>query len=291
MGFLYYIINFLGQFICAFLQKKKKLTRDYYSRKKYFLCIFFPKIVLLSFCNNLKILIGVEILKKFVLSLVVSSGLILASHVTNANAEENSKNEFEGWTSSDYAEYEQGKKDYEELINLEKEGKSLNKNTEQSGQSEEVTPFAEPKPDGSMGITGSVLITMSGGSSSGSSWVGGHAAIVVDQYSTIESFGNQKVASKNGVRYWTNNFRQRYPDATRHDVIGATASEKKSAVGLAKSFLNKPYNFAFGNKTTTDKFYCSQLVWRAWQLMGYDLDYNRGKFVWPGDLKKSSLLN
>ncbi|MED3648991.1 YiiX/YebB-like N1pC/P60 family cysteine hydrolase [Heyndrickxia sporothermodurans] len=62
-------------------------------------------------------------------------------------------------------------------------------------------------------------------------------------------------------------------------------------MGLAKSFLNKPYNFAFGNKTTTDKFYCSQLVWRAWQLMGYDLDYNRGKFVWPGDLKKSSLLN
>lgn len=187
---------------------------------------------------------------------------------------------------SEQAEYLIGKKDYAEL---QSEYSTTGKSVEPESNNDKVYPSAVARPTGSMGNAGDVLITMSGSSSSKIAWVGGHAALVVDGYNTIEAFGNAGT-SKDGVRYWTNNFHNRYKDAKGYSVSGTTTSTRKKAVSYAESKLYAPYNFSFYNKTNTTAFYCSQIVWRAWKQQGIDLDYNGGKAVWPGDLDKSPKL-
>lgn len=51
--------------------------------------------------------------------------------------------------------------------------------------------------------------------------------------------------------------------------------------------IGKPYNLVIFNKGTTRKFYCSQLVWRAWLEQGFNLDwfdYGRYEPVYPFEL-------
>jgi uncharacterized protein YycO len=52
--------------------------------------------------------------------------------------------------------------------------------------------------------------------------------------------------------------------------------KRDAAVTYAKAQEGKKYNWIYPDKWTTDKFYCSQLVWRAYQKQGTDLDSNRG---------------
>ena len=187
---------------------------------------------------------------------------------------------------SEQAEYLIGKKDYAELHT---EYSTTGKSVESSSKYNKAYPSAVARPTGSMGNAGDVLITMSGSSSSKVTWVGGHAALVVDGYNTIEAFGNAGT-SKDGVRYWTNNFHNRYKDAKGYSVSGTSMSTREKAVSYAESKLCAPYNFNFFNKTNTSAFYCSQIVWKAWKQQGVELDYNGGDAVWPGDLDKSPKL-
>jgi WD40 repeat protein len=52
--------------------------------------------------------------------------------------------------------------------------------------------------------------------------------------------------------------------------------KRDAAVAYAEAQEGKKYNWNYPDKWTTDKFYCSQLVWRAYEEQGIDLDSDRG---------------
>jgi alpha-tubulin suppressor-like RCC1 family protein len=54
----------------------------------------------------------------------------------------------------------------------------------------------------------------------------------------------------------------------------ATAQQKATASQYAIAQIGKGYNWNLVDKERTDAFYCSQLVWRAYQTVGIDLDSN-----------------
>lgn len=219
------------------------------------------------------------------LSLTLSVALVSPTFA-NSDSETSPLPDMSTWNESERQEYLTGREDY---LELKKEYSTTGKSVENYKSSNLVEPMATPRPSGSMGNTGDVLITMSGSSSTHVAWVGGHAALVVDGYNTIEAFGNAG-STKDGVRYWSNNFRNRYSDAKGYSVSGTTSVKRQTAVNYAKTKLYSPYNFNFFNKFDNTTYYCSQIVWRAWQQQGIDLDYNGGTAVWPGDLDKSSKL-
>lgn len=57
------------------------------------------------------------------------------------------------------------------------------------------------------------------------------------------------------------------------------------AVRYAINLIGVPYNWVFWNKKTTDKTYCSQLIWQAYKDQGVDLDRDGGLIVWPEDIR------
>ncbi|HOV14770.1 MAG TPA: YiiX/YebB-like N1pC/P60 family cysteine hydrolase [Spirochaetota bacterium] len=66
-------------------------------------------------------------------------------------------------------------------------------------------------------------------------------------------------------------------------------------VDFAMQQLGKTYNMYFTDKMTTEKFYCTQLVWRAYKEAGVDIDSNGNKFydyglVLASDIYKSPYL-
>lgn len=71
---------------------------------------------------------------------------------------------------------------------------------------------------------------------------------------------------------------------------GQSAAKYKAAAAWAEKQVPKPYNWNFLNKNTEDKFYCSQLVWKAWQKQGIDIE--KGSFpnaaITPADIVNSS---
>lgn len=232
--------------------------------------------------------------KSFILAGAVVFGLTLGGF--NVQASENTKDfnyyqeKGENLTPQDFPEDFQkeileGKKDLE--IQKQKDAASKDYSANNNTMSSSAVTTAASVPSGSMGGKGAILYTASGSSSSAIAWVGGHAALVVDSYNTIEAFGN--AGNKNGVRYWTNNFKKRYSDAKAYKVKDASAAKKSAAVAYAKKQLYKPYNSSFFDKTRTDAFYCSQIVWRAYKSQGIDLDKNGGKAVWPTDLVSSKV--
>ncbi len=132
---------------------------------------------------------------------------------------------------------------------------------------------------------GDILVTLDGTSSS-SMWAGGHAGVVSDMSGyVVESFGNK--GDLNGVRHWPNDCDTRYNQVKGLRVNGAASGDYAYAASYARQQIGKPYNYNFFNITTTGSFYCSQLAWRAFYNLGYDL--NDGGAVWPVDLIESPL--
>lgn len=71
----------------------------------------------------------------------------------------------------------------------------------------------------------------------------------------------------------------------------ASDSDASKAVNYAKSKIGLPYNFNFVWKYAEDTFYCSQLVWRAWNKANgdYKLDWGAtDTWVTPDDVIGSS---
>lgn len=135
-----------------------------------------------------------------------------------------------------------------------------------------------------VGSGGDILVTLDTVSSGSSAWAGGHAGIVYDNTTVVESFGNK--GDLNGVRKWANDWNTRYDHFKQLRVSGASSTNYSSAKSYASTKVGLPYNYNFFNIDTTSSFYCSQLVWRAWNHQGYDL--NDGGAVWPVDLIESS---
>lgn len=126
----------------------------------------------------------------------------------------------------------------------------------------------------SVGSCGDILVTPSTIFGNGS--ITGHAGIVdLNSDLTIESMPS------GGVRRYTNDWKTRYTKALCATVIDGDPGQ---AVDYASSKMGSSYNYNFLNKWNTDKFYCSQLVWRAYIEQGIDLDKDGGNAVLPTDL-------
>ncbi|NFI54519.1 hydrolase [Clostridium botulinum] len=135
----------------------------------------------------------------------------------------------------------------------------------------------------SIGSTGDILITPYGESSSGGSF-SGHAGIVDLQWrNAIESY------PADGVQRRVNDWKTRYPKVIGGSVKNSEPKDYLAASKYAASKIGCSYNKKFGQKRLTNKFYCSQLVWRAWYEQGYDLDKDGGDYVLPTDLISNKL--
>lgn len=152
-------------------------------------------------------------------------------------------------------------------LKVKSTSKALKKMSTLSIESSESAP-------NSVGSYGDILVTPSNVFGKGS--ITGHAGIVdLNSDLTIESMPS------GGVHRLTNDWKTRYTKALCATVINGDPGQ---AVDYASSKIGSSYNYNFLNKWTTDKFYCSQLVWRAYVDQGIDLDKDGGNAVLPTDL-------
>ncbi|AGK96278.1 YiiX/YebB-like N1pC/P60 family cysteine hydrolase [Clostridium pasteurianum] len=103
-----------------------------------------------------------------------------------------------------------------------------------------------------------------------------HAAMVdSDPTKVLEVFPD-------GVQNRENDWRTRYKKIL---ILRPKTNEEtiKGAIEYGHTKINTPFNYDLFNKTTTDKFYCSQFVWRCYFNNGLDLDRNGGLAVFPYD--------
>lgn len=93
-----------------------------------------------------------------------------------------------------------------------------------------------------------------------------------------------------GVQNGENDWRTRYKKVL---VLRPNLDKKTvtSAIEYGHTKIGTPFNFNFFDKTTTNKFYCSEFVWRCFMNSGVDLDGNGGKAVFPYDFIQSSRVS
>lgn len=139
-----------------------------------------------------------------------------------------------------------------------------------------------------VGQTGDILVTPESvsGYINGNGSLTGHAGMINLWHKyTTESFPD------GGVQRRNNDWKTRYKKFICGEPKGVPVGPGLAAARYAESHQGFGYNWNFANKTTTDRFYCSQLVWRAWYNQGYDLDVNGGLVVSPADIMASPKLN
>ncbi|WP_051430850.1 YiiX/YebB-like N1pC/P60 family cysteine hydrolase [Thermicanus aegyptius] len=169
-------------------------------------------------------------------------------------------------------------KEYVKVLN------QLKKNAPQKYEkimSEELnSPRYVPSYSGQVGTEGDILVTYDNKTSG---WHHGHAAIVRwDNTYIIEAWPDD------GVRYYVNNWASRFIDARGFWVTGASEDDYDYAEDVAQRQIGEPYSLTTSKDDTT-RWYCSKLVWYAWNQQGYDLDPDGGYYVLPSDLEDSDL--
>jgi uncharacterized protein YycO len=134
---------------------------------------------------------------------------------------------------------------------------------------------------------GAILVTKNGILGA----LSGHAGIVYDKERTIESYSKPKKPSepKEGVQIHKNDWASRYSTVYGLGVIPTTKAIDEKAAEWCYNKRGLPYNYNFANINRVDKFYCSQLVYRAYKAeANIDLNY-LGGIVLPIDLVNSDL--
>lgn len=110
----------------------------------------------------------------------------------------------------------------------------------------------------------------------------GHAGIVAAApyyYSTIEANPDVGVQAIQGA--WPSRFAPRIYQA---GVVSTSVAQDQNVAIKAASFLGKPYSL-LSTLTTTDTFYCSQLVYQAYRLgAGVSLPHGFPSIITPSDL-------
>ncbi|WP_419727142.1 YiiX/YebB-like N1pC/P60 family cysteine hydrolase [Terrisporobacter petrolearius] len=120
----------------------------------------------------------------------------------------------------------------------------------------------------------------------------GHAGIIYKPDKTIESFPASGLAvasgkERDGVYYYNNNWNYKYKKAYGLNVKNTSKSTDASAADYAKAYIGRPYNWNFLDTETAKKFYCSQLVYKAYKYKAHiNLNYGGGP-VHPMDLVKT----
>ncbi len=156
--------------------------------------------------------------------------------------------------------------------------------TREDRLSESATPLYDLQP-------GDILVTLSTHSVG---WRHGHAGLVIDKYSVLESAvlgSNSEIAS---VSHWNT-----YSNYAVLRIKNVTPELQLEVTSFAHDKLNGvPYKLTsglFGEKAPSpdsDSFglHCSYLVWYAWQHFGFDLDSDGGGLVTTSDILNSNSI-
>lgn len=154
---------------------------------------------------------------------------------------------------------------------------------------EQMDPTAQKidEPEAASGTAnftkGDILVTMDNGSSS---FRYGHAAIVLsDNRYTMEAWPSNGVQI-HGISKWR-------PGGSIKTMIamwvkGALGEDYTESQYWAKLQKGDPYNSSFYDSNRTDKFYCSQLVWKAWKYAGFDVNGGWDSLISPFDMVEDS---
>lgn len=135
---------------------------------------------------------------------------------------------------------------------------------------------------------GDILVTLSTHSLG---WRHGHAAVVIDEFNTVESIMLGVNSSKENSDYWSS-----YTNFAVLRVKGKTAEERKAVADFAmEKLVGKPYSLlsGFGIKKAPDcesknfSLHCSYLAWYAWNNFGVDLDSDGGRLATTYDILHS----
>ncbi len=135
---------------------------------------------------------------------------------------------------------------------------------------------------------GDILVTLS---THTWGWRHGHCAIVIDEYTTVESISMGVNSSKGHIRLW-----QDYSNFAVLRVKDKTLEERKEVADFTlEKLLDKPYGLlsGFGFKKAPDvnskgfSLHCSYLAWYAWNAFGIDLDSDKGRLATSYDILHS----
>lgn len=131
---------------------------------------------------------------------------------------------------------------------------------------------------------GDILVTMDYGYAS-FRW--GHAAIVywANEY-TMESYDNTGVVLMKIDKWKPSNTKMKTMIALK--VSKATYQAKEIARTFAGNAKGKPYNFSFYKPERLDAYYCSSLIWRAYERAGHGINGGYDKLVSPYDIVEDS---
>ncbi len=126
-------------------------------------------------------------------------------------------------------------------------------------------------------------------------WYHGHAAIVVDDYTVIES----AVLGSNS-QYGTTGKWCTYSNYAVLRIKNVTEEQQQELIAYCKeNLMDIPYSLTsgiFGDKAPEpdSAFFgmqCSYLAWYAWYQNGYDLDSDGGRIVTPHDILHSPYVD
>ncbi len=135
---------------------------------------------------------------------------------------------------------------------------------------------------------GDILVTLS---THTWGWRHGHAAIVIDEFTTVESISMGVNSSKGNIRFW-----QDYSNFAVLRVKDTTYEQGKQVADFCeRSLLDKPYSLLSGfgihkaPDVTSNNFalHCSYLAWYAWNEFDIDLDSDGGRLVTSYDILHS----
>lgn len=142
----------------------------------------------------------------------------------------------------------------------------------------ELIPFYDLQP-------GDILVTLS---THTFGWRHGHCAIVIDDFTTVESISMGENASEGYIRYW-----QDYSNFAVLRVKNKTIEERQAVANFTiDKLFDKPYSIfsGFGLKKAPDvdskgfSLHCSYLAWYAWNAFGVDLDSDKGRLATSFDI-------
>lgn len=138
---------------------------------------------------------------------------------------------------------------------------------------------------------GDILLTFSTHSVG---WRHGHAGLVLDEYSVLESVSLGERSAIVGVGHWKS-----YSDFVVLRVKDADEELKQEVVSFGREHLNDiSYRLlagwlgekAPGVEEAWFGAHCSYLIWYAWNRFGYDLDSDGGRLVTCDDILNSDLV-
>ena len=138
---------------------------------------------------------------------------------------------------------------------------------------------------------GDILLTFSTHSVG---WSHGHAGLVIDENSVLESVSIGAVSEIVNVNHWTSysNFvvlRVKGIDEELQRAVTLSAEENLNGVSyrLLSGWIGEK---ALGTDESWFGAHCSYLIWYAWNQFGYDLDSDGGRLVTCDDILHSDLV-